>query len=288
MACDGEHTEEEVKTTRKEDSDLAVRTWDVLSLCSGVNGIELGLRLLNPAARSVCHVEGEGHVVSSIVSRMEEGRMDQAPVWSDLRTFDARPWRGVVDCVAAGFPCQPVSRAGRRQGRAHSHWLWDDVLRCVDDADANCVFLENVDALRGHGGRRVVDDLAAGGYRVAWDLFSARAVGAPHLRPRLFILAAKRDGLHDAVRGRHRLEAVEVLAGREAAFPPDPRTLSAGTATGWPEPGVRRGPDGAAPELDKHRLRACGNAVVPLVAAHAFRTLAGRLMKHEQANGGGS
>ena len=101
-----------------------LRPFTVLSLCSGAGGLELGLRLAEPAARVVCHVEIEAFACEVLATRMEEELLDQAPVWTDLGTFDGRPWRGVVDCLSAGYPCQPFSIAGRRKGtgdpRQHS------------------------------------------------------------------------------------------------------------------------------------------------------------------------
>lgn len=82
-----------------------------LALCAGVGGLELGLRLaIGPSYRTVCFVEREAFAAATLVARMEDEALDQAPVWDDLTTFDGRPWCGVVDLVAAGFPCQPLVR----------------------------------------------------------------------------------------------------------------------------------------------------------------------------------
>lgn len=79
--------------------------FNVLSLCSGYGGIELGLSLAVPRARPVCYVEREAHAAAVLVARMEEECLHPAPVWTDLGTFDGRPFAGLVDCVAAGIPC---------------------------------------------------------------------------------------------------------------------------------------------------------------------------------------
>lgn len=84
-----------------------------ISLCAGVGGLDLGVRLAEPAARCVCYVEREAPVASILVARMEDGWLHPAPIWSDLATFDAGAWRGAVDCVLSGDPCQPNSVAGR-------------------------------------------------------------------------------------------------------------------------------------------------------------------------------
>ena len=81
-----------------------------LAVCAGVAGIELGLKLaLGDSYRTVCYVEREAFAAELLARRMEEGCLEMAPIWDDLESFDGRPWRGVVDLLSAGFPCQPVS-----------------------------------------------------------------------------------------------------------------------------------------------------------------------------------
>lgn len=92
--------------------------FNVLSICAGVAGLDLGIGLAIPTARTVCVVEREAYCVETLATRGEEEALAPAPVWSDLRTFDGRPWRGVVDLLAAGIPCQPHSVAGKRLGAA--------------------------------------------------------------------------------------------------------------------------------------------------------------------------
>lgn len=120
---------------------------------------------------------------------MEEGRLDQAPIWSDLRTFDARAWCGVVDLVVAGIPCQPYSAAGKRRGAADPRDLWPHARRVLADTQPALFFLENVGALLGRGFDIIARDLQALGFEVAATLLRASDVGAPHRRERLFVLA---------------------------------------------------------------------------------------------------
>ena len=70
--------------------------------------------------------------------------MDQAVVWDDVATFDGRPWRGAVDIVTAGYPCQPFSVAGKRRGAEDPRHLWPHVARIVGEVEPPFVFLENV------------------------------------------------------------------------------------------------------------------------------------------------
>ena len=167
-----------------------------LALCAGGGGLELGLSLaLGDAYRTVCVVEREVYAAAVLVSRMEEGRLHPAPVWDDLTTFNGRRWRGCVDILSAGFPCQPFSAAGKRQSDDDSRHLWPHVRRVINGARPALVFLENVGAListRQRDGRPaymvVRNELERLGYRVTETLVRASDVGAPHQRERVFIL----------------------------------------------------------------------------------------------------
>ena len=120
----------------------------VLSLCSGIGGLELGLRLAVPTARTVCAVERESYCVAAMVAQMEAGAVDACPIWlGDLAAFDGRPWRGAVDCVAAGFPCQPWSAAGSGGGTTDERWIWPAIARIITEIEPAFVFLENVRGL---------------------------------------------------------------------------------------------------------------------------------------------
>ena len=168
---------------------MARDTLNVLSLCSGVGGLDLGVELATGgAARVVCHVEREAFAAAILATRMEDETVARAPVWSDLRTFDGRPWRGVVDCVIGGYPCQPFSFAGRRGGDNDPRHLWPEVARIVEEAKPGIVFFENVGGHLTLGFADVRRQLEGLGYRVTAGLFTAAEVGAPHKRERLFIL----------------------------------------------------------------------------------------------------
>lgn len=161
-----------------------------LALCAGAGGLELGLHIAEPGYRTVGYVERQAEAAAALVARMEEeGSLDPAPVWDDIATFDGRPWRGKVDIVTAGYPCQGESNAGRRLGTADPRWLWPQVARIVAEVEPRYVFCENVAAHLGRSFPIVLGDLQRMGYRVAAGLFSAFEVGASHERKRLFILA---------------------------------------------------------------------------------------------------
>lgn len=178
----------------------------VLSLASGGGGLDLGVKhALGGNARTVCYVENEVTAAAVLVARMEEERLDQAPIWSDLKSFDGEPWRGLVDGIIGGYPCQPFSVAGKQLGAADPRHLWPYVVATARAVQPRWCFFENVAGHLRLGGHEVIRDLQQMGYRTAATLYRAEEVGAPHRRERLFILAvadAQRFDLHEASAGR--------------------------------------------------------------------------------------
>ena len=162
-----------------------------LSLCAGAGGLDLGLALAEPGYRAVGYVERDAFAAAVLVARMEDQTLDQAPVWDDLADFDGRPWRGAVDLVSAGYPCQPFSVAGRRRGTEDPRHLWPHVARVISECGPVWVFLENVPNHLNLGYREVRSELEGLGYGVTEGLFTAAEVGAPHRRQRLFVLARR-------------------------------------------------------------------------------------------------
>ena len=169
-----------------------------LSICSGIGGLDLGLRRAVAGLRTVCYVERDAFAASVLVARMEEAALDCAPIWDDLATFDGRPWRGVVDLVAGGTPCQDLSGAGRQAGLDGARsGLFFEFCRVVSETRPGWVFWENVAS--GQTGRalpRVIDALDGLGYTAArgpdgrpYVVLGADDVGAPHRRLRVFVLA---------------------------------------------------------------------------------------------------
>lgn len=181
-------------------------TVNVLSLATGAGGLDLGVRMALGAARTVCAVEIEAYACAVLAARMEEGWLDPCPVWTDLRTFDGKPWRGVVDLVTGGYPCQPFSLAGKRLGADDPRHLWPHVARIVREVGPRWCFFENVAGHLSLGADLVLRELGEMGYRVEAGLFTAAEVGAPHRRQRLFILGDLADahGEPDERRGEPR------------------------------------------------------------------------------------
>ena len=127
--------------------------------------------------------------------------MDEAPVWSDLATFDGGPWRGRVDWLIGGIPCQPHSTAGQRHGADDERDLWPDAARIIREVRPGIVFLENVPGIMGYYHERIGPELRGMGYRTEEGLFSAAEVGSPHARERFFVLGSEAvANAHDGAR----------------------------------------------------------------------------------------
>lgn len=167
---------------------------DLISLCTGGGGLDLGVELALPGARSVVMVEREAFAVAHLVAAFRQGLLAPCPVWDDVRTFDGRPWRGLVDGLIGGIPCQPHSLAGRKQGSLDARDLWSDARRHIVTARPWFVLIENVGGMLAAGAdeiagaERVWRDLRKLGFAVEAGLFTAAEVGASHERLRIFIL----------------------------------------------------------------------------------------------------
>jgi DNA (cytosine-5)-methyltransferase 1 len=208
---------------------MAVRTRRGIALCAGVGGIELALKLVDPGYKTVCYVEGEAYAAAVLVLRAQEKALDDAPIWSNIKSFDGVPWCGRVDIITAGFPCQPWSSAGKQRGTDDDRWLWPDIARIIKEVEPTEVLLENVPGLLRGGIEVVLEDLAEMGYDAAWGRFSARGVGAPHLRQRIFVLARLADPQCNGQQG----EGVHLRRGR----PRQAQTVSGGDGEGVADPG---------------------------------------------------
>ena len=166
-----------------------------LSLFSGYGGFSLGLRLAEFDVRTVGYVEIDPYCQAVIQQRILDGFLDDAPIFPDICTFDGKQCRGVVDIISAGFPCQPHSVAGQRQGSTDKRNLWPDTKRLISDVGRRLVLLEKGPGiLSGHEGETgygntVVGELAEIGYDCQWQVVSAADAGAPHRRDRWWCLA---------------------------------------------------------------------------------------------------
>lgn len=277
-------------------------------------GARAGFGYMGINTRCVSYVEREAYAAAVLAARMESGALDTAPVWSDVCTFDAGRWRGAVDCIVAGFPCQDLSLAGKRAGLDGARsGLFFEVLRIADDCGAWAIVLENVagiasatasvvDEAEGElderAAARVVGELADRGWNAEWLTLSASEVGASHQRDRWFCFAWRSvadassarwqgrelgDALHADRGGQEAHGPASELRGLFALGPADQRWSS--ILAEHPElapalePDFRQLVDGVAFDMGDSRsarLRCVGNGVVPLQAAAAVVVLARR------------
>ena len=174
---------------------VALRTRNIVSLCAGVGGLELGILLAlhcrAETGRGICYVEREASAAASLVASMEGGWFHPAPVWSDLLTFDARPWRGVVHILASGDPCQDNSVAGKRAGADGERFLAPEVCRIAEECRPDLIFRENVPGNAAEQLSAISPPLERLGYRVAAGIFSSSETGNTMRRERLFIMAER-------------------------------------------------------------------------------------------------
>lgn len=270
------------------------------SLFSGIGGLELGLERAG-VGHTVWQVEKDPYCRQVLARHWPD-----AVRYEDVTTVD---WSAVepVEVLCGGFPCQDISLAGTGAGLAGERsGLWREYLRAIRDLRPRFVVVENVAALLVRGFGDVLADLASSGYDAEWDCVPAAAVGAPHRRDRLFVVAytdgdgfqglegssSRRHEVHEDQRhhphgrsaavgdadGLARSQTVALHGQRgpmerpgsiERAVGPD-----GGVWGGWEaEPDVGRVVDGLPTTLDLDRLRALGNAVVPQVAEIVGRRL---------------
>ena len=268
-----------------------------LALFAGAGGGILGGHLLG--WRTVCAVEWEPYAACVLVARQNDGILPPFPIWDDVQTFDGRPWRGIVDVVSGGFPCQDISAAGRGAGIDGARsGMWSHMARIVGEVRPRYVFVENSPMLTSRGLHRVLGDLAEMGFDARWGVVSAADVGAPHQRDRIWIVAnsssARRDeGGSQVKRSNGRIfesgaSTKPIKSSCASAFVADSNSAQCkgnertkrsvkerafiSKSSWWDaEPDVGRVADGVAARVD--RLKAIGNGQVPAVAATAWRLL---------------
>lgn len=219
------------------------------SLFAGIGGLDLGLERAGWSCR--WQVENEPHCTAVLAEHWPAVRR-----YGDIR--DVRPDElEPVDLVAGGFPCQDVSDAGQHADPAGIHGersgLWVEMLRIVRHLRPRYVLVENVPGLLVRGLGVVLGDLADIGYDAEWDCLPAAAIGARHLRARVWILAYP-IGLGPSA------EALDFQQPERSHW--------------WDtEPRLERVADGLPRSVVEPRDRALGNAVVPQVAEHIGRRL---------------
>ena len=277
----------------------------VIAFCAGYGGIERGLDLAGVEHTVIAYVEIEAFAIANLVNKMEAGQLRPAPIYTDLKTFPAHLFRDRVDLITGGYPCQPFSSAGKRLGEDDPRHLWPFIRRHLAAIRPARCFFENVEGHISLGLSTVISDLEEDGYRSAWGIFSAREVGAPHQRKRVYIMGnskvLQRDGssnnqenskckvskLRDSGSAANYLGDSDSAPSKRGGIPSRVDKEHANinsrgnevrdeASQQWPpEPRLGRVVDGCADRVD--RLRLLGNGVVPQTAAKAWDILTKRL-----------
>ena len=234
-----------------------------LALFAGAGGGLLGGHLLG--WRTVCAVELDSYAASVLVARQNDGCLPSFPIWDDVQTFDGRPWRGIIDVVSGGFPCQDISSAGKGAGiDGERSGMWRHMARIIGEVRPKFVFVENSPLLVSRGLTRVLGDLAEMGYDAKWGVLGAHHVGAPHKRQRVWIVA------YPATSGLQGDESRFSFSTASRAVQP----LGDGVERAFdniPKPYGLRSYHGMANAVD--RIKAIGNGQVPAVARLAWNIL---------------
>lgn len=247
-----------------------------LALFAGAGGGILGGHLLG--WKTICAVERDAYAAGILAQRQNDGLLPPFPIWSDVESFDGKLWRGIVDVVSGGFPCQDISLAGKGAGITGARsGLWKEFARIIGEVRPDYAFIENSPALIIRGLDVVLSDLAACGYDAQWLCLSAAQCGAPHIRNRIWILAYPNSTRWQAISHQKEICLPSIRKGCTGHFG------AVGNAPKWfgtrPTGVIPMGMgDGVAFTMD--RIKAIGNGQIPRVAATAFLTLIRRI-NHE-------
>ena len=237
--------------------------------------------------RTRCAVEIDAYCRSILLARQRDGILPKFPIWDNIETFNGRPWKGHIDLITGGFPCQDISSAGTGRGiDGPKSSLWKEMARVISEVQPERVFVENSPLLISRGLTTVLSDLAQCGYDARWCVLGACDVGAPHKRARIWIYGHSNKNRKSALSIDDEAQRVQ-----EDAYTLGYR-LQRG-CKGWTEEGAvgrsRNGSDPGwweiEPSLDRvvngvarsrvDRIKALGNGQVPTVAAAAYLILSG-------------
>lgn len=252
------------------------------SLFSGIGGIDLGLERAGMSVKWQVEID-------DYCNKVLEKHWPDVRRYKDVRTIGdgLEP----VDLICGGFPCQPVSIAGRRRGQEDERWLWPEYRRIICQVKPRWIVAENVPGLLSMDSGRlfagILGDLAESGYDAEWDCIPAAAFGAPHLRQRLFIVAYANAGRQRCIfqqecqppritqadtRGNGEISSMAHANGerftdlqRRSTHEGMDRHGALSQTDWWDvEPDICRVANGVPRRVD--RLKGLGNAVVPQVA----------------------
>lgn len=224
-----------------------------LDLFSGIGGFALAAQWAGFETVAFCEIE-------DFPRKVLEKNFPGVPIHRDIKELDGNEY-GSVDLITGGYPCQPFSLAGKRKGYADDRHLWPEMLRVITQAKPTWVVCENVYGHINLGLDDVLADLESEGYAAQPFVVPAGAVGAPHKRDRVWVVAYTTSGSEQQSSARsneRRLQSEVLPSGRNRHyFKAAPR--------------ADRVADGIPRRVD--RIRGLGNAIVPQVAYEILRAI---------------
>ena len=134
----------------------------IVSFCTGYGGIERGLEIIFGKLRPLASVEIESYAITNLVTKMEKGYVVPHPIHTNVKTFTGEYFRGKVDILTGGYPCQPFSMAGKRLGKEDPRHLWPYIAKQIRAMRPLWCFFENVEGHITEGLQDVINDLGAG------------------------------------------------------------------------------------------------------------------------------
>ena len=226
----------------------------VLDLFSGIGGFSLGLE--RAGMETVAFCEFDEHA-----QKVLRKHWPDVPIHSDVRSLNGHDYRGTVDVVCGGFPCQDLSSAGKQVGfSGERSSLYGEMLRIISECMPRYAIFENVTGLltgdRGRWFAKFLYDLDSIGFNAEWHCIEAAYVGAPHRRDRVWIIAYPKCQRQSGQGGLFKPVNTKKSAYREASGFVD-------AFQGKALPYVCRGHDGIPEGMD--RLTRLGNSVVPQI-----------------------
>lgn len=252
------------------------------SLFSGIGGFDLAARWAGWTNLFNCEIDPFCQTVLAC-------HFPDAKQYSDIRSTNFTFWRGLIDVLSGGFPCQPFSLAGKRKGTEDDRHLWPEMLRAIREISPHWVVGENVLGIVNWSDGLVFEqacvDLEAQGYEVQPYVLPACSVDAPHLRYRTWFVAHRTDArAEDVQRGKDRVLSEQIIADTDGDRLPrcrnkrEPPESFSRFPTQSPvcsrNDGLPAGLDGITfPKWRRESIKAYGNAIVPMLAYRIFEMI---------------
>jgi len=241
-----------------------------LALFNGIGGFQLAAHWMGWL--NVAHVE-----IDPFCNKVVKKHFPESKCYEDIKEFDGKPFRGAIDIISGGFPCQPYSNAGKRLGKEDDRHLWPEMLRVIREVSPSFVVGENVVGLLNWNAGLVFEeiqiDLENEGYEIQPIILPACSIGPPHQRNRIWFIANSKSKRWVKMEQNKpkRLSEFDIESCNEAWRYSSDLLLRMEPDWSRPSLGVVRNDHGLSEGVD--RLKSLGNAIVPQVAYQIFKAI---------------